>query len=267
MTEPYSIIVSDQNGNMSNITGSEDWVVIGMSGIADFNVDITQTKIGGIGSKCNGTNISARNIVLTILLCGNAAASRRKLYKYFTTEKEMTLFITAQSDVVIRKSINFYLEKFECDINENPQTAQISLICPNPWFEGSSGKVLNLSTDNPKGEFQNNGELETGFKSILIKATGGSVVNPIIKNTTTGQTMQINITLAPGESLHICTVRGSRYIKKGSSINGTNVIGSLDASSNWITVKPGTNVISQTASTGIEYMTTRLLLTPCYMGV
>ena len=267
MSEPYTIATVSTTGIRNQLTASDNWVVIGISGVADFNVDVIQTKIGGIGSQCNGTNIVSRNIVLTFLLRGDVAESRRKLYKCFTAEKEMLLNIISAYDSKIYRTINFYMEKFECDINENPQTAQVSLICPNPWFEGTSAAPLNLSDGSPRSHYQNSGELETGFKSITIKAVGGSVVNPVITNSTTGQNMKINITLSAGEQLYIRTVRGGRCVKKGNSITGTNIIGSLDSSSAWIMAQPGNNIISQSATSGSQYMTTRLLLTPCYMGV
>lgn len=120
------------------------------------NVNEIATSDGGVFAS---SRMNARNIILTLGMMFDPLIedARHKIYKYFPIKKSITL--TIETDY--RTSfIEGYVESNEPDIFSEEETAQISLICPNPWFYDTGGSKDAFSGVENLFEFPFSNEIE-----------------------------------------------------------------------------------------------------------
>lgn len=94
-----------------------------------------------------------------------------------------------------------------------------------------------------------------------IKGPGSSLV---LTNTTTGQVIQVNATLAAGESLVINTAPGQQSVRKG---DGTNLMGSLASNPALWALIEGVNVVTCALTGATTASSIAATYAPRYAGV
>jgi len=169
---------------------------------------------------------------------------------YFTNEAGTEYWIAAMGNNTPSYSIGDRAREY--------QRAYIDLIAFDPFWYSGDKKIANISTAGTNffpldisGNFLgwsssttravNDGDLATPITLSVV----GECVTPIITNTTTGEAITINLSMAAGDKFVITTGFGNKtatyYPAAGGSANGFPYIGS--ASVLW-NLEPGDNVIT-----------------------
>ena len=279
------ITVENNRGEKLNLTNNPDYVVTRVDGLnpssANINTAVTATFDG---STFKSSRVNNRNIVIEIVLDGNVENSRINLYKYFKTKSKVTLYLrTASRDVYTVG----YVETFECGLFERRQKAQVSLICPYPYFIDINTDIVQFSVTKDCFEFPfsiaaegipfsetiinsrrsiiNNGDVESGL-IIQLHATS-TVLNPKIYNEDTGEYFILNVEMLEGDEIVINTNKGEKGVKM--TVNGvtTNIINDIESGSTWFEIEPGDNIFLYTADEYPENLRCTFVHSDKYGGV
>lgn len=135
----------------ASIQNSNDWVllltedesiyqIIDIQGLNPPKAQLNTTTIVGMdGARFNSSRLETRNLVLTVKINGDAERNRLSLYNYFRTKEWCKFFYkNGTLDVFIEG----YVDSVECGIFTNSEMAQISIICPYPYFR-SVREIIN----------------------------------------------------------------------------------------------------------------------------
>lgn len=139
------------------------YALVGMEGIVPGKGTINVKEIATLdGGYFLNSRLSSRNIVLTYIFLDyylgvyrTIEEARLQFYKYFVVKKPLTIVIETDTH---RYRISGYVESNEPDIFSTMEGAQVSIICPNPYFRLADDDLNengNLSEQifNPGGSF------------------------------------------------------------------------------------------------------------------
>lgn len=214
-----------------------------ITGLGPVNANIITTDNATMdGAVYNSSRLSYRNIVITLKLLGTDAngqsieSTRHNVYKYFPIKKPLWLIFESDKRSAM---IQGYVESNEPEIFSDWEKTQISIICPDPYFESLNGTVTNFSGVEPLFQFGTElneeptfelgrhytegdvdiyytGEVETG---VEINMVFKDHVNPItIYNIETNDKITIDTSkiesrygqLVMGDRIKISTTRGNK---------------------------------------------------------
>jgi len=129
--------------------------ITSITGIGPAKATINTTDLAvSDGAIYNSARVGTRNIVITFRLLEDPLTNlvedtRQRTYKYFPLKKIITLLFETDNRLA---EIQGYVESNEPDIFQKEETAQISIICPSPYFY-SPNSVIVLNGVQPKFEF------------------------------------------------------------------------------------------------------------------
>lgn len=267
-------------------------------GTANINITEISTNDGGL---YNSSRLSRRNIVITLryLWKKSIEDARQLSYKYFPIKKKLKLLIETDNR---KAEIEGYVESNDPDIFSKDERADISIICPNPFFysAGSDGNNTTIFFGiEPLFEFPFSNEslteclLETGAVqnqteklitydgdseigvTITIHAVG-EASNIAIYNTGTREIMRIDTDklaeftgsgIIAGDDIIICTVKGKKSITLQRAGKTTNILNCLVKNSNWFQLAKGDNVFAYTADSGASNLQFKIENRIIYEGV
>ena len=253
--------IENSSGNVLTLTGNEPvYQVIDITGLNPPAAQINTTTIVGLdGAVFNSSKLQTRNLVLTIKINGNIEQNRLLLYSYFRTKEKCKFYY---SNNTLDVSIEGYVESVECGLFTNNELAQISILCPYPYFRSlsevieDSSNVLKLfvfpfsiNIDNPvvisnlddSGGISvfNNSESETGAVIYIDFLDSASSVE--IKNTKTGDDFEINYSFLENDTVIINTNKGRKSITLLRNGTLSNLFSALQAGSVFFQLSPGVN--------------------------
>lgn len=255
------------------------------------------------GGSYNSARLSSRNIVISLkylwLPHQTIEQARQLSYKYFPLKKKITLLVETDTR---RAEIEGYVESNEPSIFSKDEGSDISIICPNPYFQsaGRDGIKSTLfygvsptfefpfSNDSltedliELGSIKNNseqairydGDAEVGI-TITIHAIG-EATNITIYNTGTREVMKINTDriatltgagIQNGDDIIICTEKGYKSIKLIRTGNTFNILNCLDRNADWFQLAKGDNIFAYTAETGSRNLQFKIDNRVLYEGV
>lgn len=256
-----------------------------ITGLGPGSADIITTDNATMdGAVYNSSRLSYRNIVITIKLLGtdtngqSIEATRHNVYKYFPIKKPLWLIFESDKRNAM---IQGYVESNEPEIFSNWETTQISIICPNRYFESLTGTITNFSGIEPNFQFPTSlndeptfelgkqylegdidiyytGEVETG---VDINIRFEDHVNPItIYNVTTNEKIVVDTNkiesrygqLQKGDKIVISTVRGGKKAILTRDNTTYNIINCLDKDLAWFQLHKGDNIFSYSVEGGQE---------------
>lgn len=121
-----------------------------IDGLGPVKADITTTKlVTSDGDYYNNARANGRNIVLTLGLnivpelgINSIEDCRQLLYKYCPLKKKLKFNIITDNREIYTYG---YVESNQPDIFSEDETVQISLICPNSWFNSGSDQTSKIS--------------------------------------------------------------------------------------------------------------------------
>ena len=238
----YTATIENKKGEMLTLTGQEAiYQIISIQGLNPPQAQINMTNIVGLdGAKYNSAKLETRNIVMTIKINGNVERNRQNLYLFFQTKEWCKFYYTNENRNVY---IEAYVESFECDFFSNSEMAQVSLICPYPYFKDleeitddisnvtaafSFPFSINIGSPIPFSIFDhartanvfNASESETG---VIIEIDFSASVDEImIRNVGTGDTFTLDYEFLSGDRVTINTNKGQKSVsllRNGATIN------------------------------------------------
>jgi hypothetical protein len=265
---------------------------------AIINTNEFASDDGGI---FNSARVSGRNIVLSLKLLAKPTieTTRQLSYKYFPLKKAVTL--TIETDNRLCETVG-HVESNEPDIFSKFETAQISIICPDPYLYsiGEDGvqttvfsgveSLFEFPFSNESltenliefGAIQNTTEQnvyysgDSGIGILITMHALGEVTNISIYNTSTRELMKLNtnrlLTLTgsvikSGDEITISTVKGKKYVMLLRDGIYINILNCLDKKPGWFQLIKGDNIFAYTAETGVSNLQFRIENRTVYEGV
>lgn len=215
-----------------SITNNANYQLVSVTGlnppVADINVSEYATSDGGV---FNIARLQKRNIVMQIQPIGDLETRRIELYGFMSPKSAVTLDIETDSRHV---TIDGYIESMEIDYNANPQLAQVSIICPDPFF-------YDITEINVPGfSFNNPSEISQG--AVFTFNITGARSSLYLYSYTTYEMFQVDMEMVVGDIIEIDTRQGHKTVKK----NGFSVmqyVSLYNPTSKWIELAPGSNYI------------------------
>ncbi|MBR5780370.1 MAG: phage tail family protein [Bacteroidales bacterium] len=261
------------------------FIIKKIEGLGPGKANLNMTEVStNDGSIYNSSRLPSRNIVFSLgYLWKNSIEDVRQLsYKYFPIKKKLKLLIETDNRLA---EIEGYVESNEPDIFSKDEGADISIICPNPFFysageEGNNVTVFSgydplfqfpFSNESLKecllevGAIHNSkdecvvydGDAEIGV-NITIHALG-EASDITIYNLGTREVMRINTErmksltgygIIAGDDIVICTVKGNKSVTLVRNGIKTNILNCLDRDADWFQLSKGDNIFTYTAASG-----------------
>lgn len=278
--------IENEFNNKIELTHNENkWQLLSVTGLSSPPAAISSSIIPTFdGERYNSSRLQARNIVILLVINGNAEENRMALNKVILPKRFIKFYYENNAH---KYFINGVVESFEYDVFENKIKAQISIICMDPYFKDEEdtteiltsiinlfefpfsipeeGIALGEITQNKNGEITNSGTIPTGCK-LIIEASG-EIINPYIENITTGEKIKINRTIKKNDIIKINTNKGNKYIYLYSGNEIINIINDLSEDSQWLTITPGTNIFIYGSDSGTNNMQAKISYKNLYGGV
>lgn len=282
----YSLKVKNKSGEVLNLSSNKDYIVYKITGLnppkVNVNSSVNTTQDGGT---INSLRMDMRNLVLYLTIEGDIEKNRINLYKYFPLKSTVTIYFSNHSrDVYIEGSV----ELIECDMFTNKQVAQISIICPKPYFKdidmlttsfsdtsalfkfpfsiSADGIEISSITTNVRKNIINTGDVDTGI-IIELFAAAGQVVKPVIYNVLDRTKLKLNVTLLQSDLITINTGIGEKSITLTRNGITSNAMGYLSSDSEWLQLKSGDNIFTYECENGGSNLQITFKTTALYGGV
>lgn len=281
----YSLKVENDRGNTLELTNNPHYNVYKIEGLnppqATVNSSVNTTTDG---SSINSVRLENRNIVIYTTIEGDIDTNRINLYKYFPVKKTVKLYFNnGARDIYIEGVV----ELIECNLFSNKQVAQISIICPKPYFKnvenlvtlfsdvsalfkfpfsiGVYGTEISSIGTNQRRSIINTGDVETG---VIIKLFAtGTVVNPVIYDVLKRTYLKLNFTLLASDTIVINTNVGEKSIELIRDGVTYNAMGYMAQDSKWFVIESGDNVFTYDADSGNSYLQLTFTTAILYSGV
>lgn len=281
----YSLKVENDRGNTLELTNNSNYTVYKIEGLnppqATINSSVNTTTDG---SSINSVRLENRNIVIYMTIEGDVESNRINLYKYFPVKKRIKLYFKNYTrDIYIEGNV----ELIECDLFTNKQIAQISIICPKPYFKdvqnlittfgdvssmfefpfsiSKTGIEISGITTNQRRSIINTGDIETG---VIIKLfSTGTVVNPVIYDVLKRTQLKLNFTMLASDTIVINTNVGEKSIELIRDGVTYNAMGYMAQDSTWFIMEAGDNVFTYDADSGNSYLQLTFTTSILYSGV
>lgn len=281
----YELKVMNDRGEILNLSTSPNYTVYKVTGLQPPPVALhSSSNATSDGITVSGAKAAERNIVIYVAMERDIEASRINLYKYFPLKKTVTVYFKNGSRDV---SIEGYVELIECDLFTNKQVAQISIICPQPYFKAveelisyfsditslftfpfsipAEGVALSSITSNVRKSIINAGDIESGIM-VSLYATG-TVVNPVIYDVFERTHMKLNFTMLSNDEIVINTNVGKKSVTLIRNGVASNLLGYMAADSTWMTLKAGDNVFTYDSESGNSSLQITFRTAVLYGGV
>ena len=283
----YTLIAQNKYGQQIELTHNDAYVIESIEVLDPPEAVINTTRNANAdGSVFNSAYVNNRQIIITLAINSPAEVNRINLYKYFKNKYSVRLYYKNNTRDVC---IDGYCKDIQISFFNKKQIAQITIICPSPFFNSVTNEVIEFtsvhnafefpfSIETPPGEIEfstinleeekdiiNSGDVETGF-SIYLKARG-PVTNPTIYNSETNEYIKLSITMAEGDVIFINTRKKQKTIQLTSNGVTTNIIGNLVNGSTWFTLTPGDNLFIVTAEAMLENLDAYVVITDQFEGV
>ena len=281
----YSLKVENDRGDALELTNNRNYSVYKIEGLtppqATINASVNTTTDG---SNINSVRLGNRNIVIYTTIEGDVEANRINLYKYFPVKKTIKLYFNnGARNIYIEGTV----ELIECDLFTTKQVAQISVICPKPYFKDINdlitvfgdvikmfefpfkipkvGVEISAVSTNQRRKIINTGDVETG---VLIKLFAtGTVENPVIYDVLNRTQLKLNFTMLPADAIVINTNIGEKSIELIRDGVTTNAMGYMAQDSTWFILEAGDNIFTYDADSGNSNLQLTFTTSILYSGV
>lgn len=243
-------------------------------GTPDFNVNMTPFGSSD-GSILGSVKAESRTIIITVWPQFNPMVedSRQLLYRYFQVKKPIELSVLGDNRALM---IEGYVESITPNIFDNPETVQISVVCPDPYFhkifmedtyffgmvplfefpfsnESLIDNKLEISAYslNDRAQIDYDGEIDAGLY-ITIECYSDPGTISIYNIDSLGALVIYNdrveaITsrgIIEKDRIEICTETGNRYIRLLRGGVYYNILGAVNRNVDWFKLKQGPNVFT-----------------------
>lgn len=195
------------------------------------------------GSRFHNTTVGTRNITLSLLLSENntngltIAQLRRNLYRVLPTGERVRLRFWTDGEYEMR--IDGYVETVEPSIFSKEPRIEISILCPEPYFEAPEPLITN---NNPKGliTLYNPGEIVAG---IYYRVWFTDTYTSALRFESEVGTIHIHYPFTTGEVLEVDTRLGRKNVRT-IGLDGwtrTPLLGRIEVEGDWPAMIQGDN--------------------------
>lgn len=285
----YTLTVENQIGNTITLTQKENvYQIQQIEGLDPPKATINFTDIVGMdGAAFNSARLATRELVFYIRINGNAERNRINLYTFFTPKAKIKVYYTNGERNVY---IEGYVSSFECDLFQKGELAQITVICPQPYWKDAQEIVDDISnvrnlfvfpfsidewepipisdyTEDRQTNVVNYSLTDTG---LVIKALFSGSVNKLeIRNATTGEDFTVSYNFVDNDILTINTYIGQKSITLLRAGQTVNIFPSIAQGSVFFQLHPGVNMFEFKADDGAtdDDVTIQMIRRTEYAGV
>ncbi|MBD5143002.1 MAG: phage tail family protein [Ruminococcus sp.] len=279
----FTLKIENTRGEIFELTNDEtNYAVIGVSGLTRPDTTVNTSSGVSDGEYYNSSKVGMRNIVIDILLRGDIETNRQRLYKIFPLKTACTVYFKNYNRDV---KIKGYVEVLDGDLFVEQEQIQISIICPQPYFESLKtlytelSKIMRLfefpfcitepipfseKRNLPLCSILNNGDTTCGV--ILTISISGEVSDLKIYNVATQQFFGLDYEFQENDQITLnmqSRQKNISLIRDGETIN---LLGSMQAGSSWIQLATGINNFTFTAD-GADFVKIIFATVELYGGV
>lgn len=270
----FTLKIENSKGSIIELTHNEEnYQITDISGLNPPNANInTSNYANGDGSSFNSSKIPNREVVITVYINGDVQKNRLTLYKYFRNKEWCKSYYKDDSRDVF---IEGYVQTLEVTPFVQKQVAQISILCPNPYFKDVETIVQSISKSIKRFTFPfsinidepvafstielekitnviNDSESETGL--IINVLFMGSVNKLEIRNVDTGKNFIIDYEFIKNDKLVINCNRGSKSVILTREAVEYNLIPYVRNGATFFQLGIGDNKFSFLADDGVDDM-------------
>lgn len=281
----YECKIKNPTGEVLNLSTSSKYTLYKITGLQPPASAVnTSNNATSDGVTVNSVRVDKRNLVLYIALESDVEQSRLQLYRYFPLKKTITVYFKHGSrDVYIEGTV----ELIEVDHFSSKQVAQISIICPKPYFKAVNdlityfsdvsalfqfpfsvskvGMEISAITTNVRKSIINAGDVASGI--IIDLYAIGTVVNPILYDVFKRTHIKLMFTMEAGDHVIINTNHGEKSITLVRAGESTNIMGYMFPDSSWLTLEAGDNVFTYDCESGNSNLQITFTTPVLYGGV
>lgn len=277
------------------------FLITDIAGLGPPKATVNMSPNGSLdGSIFNSAKVSDRNIVISLVFMGEDVETlRQTTYKYFPIKGVVKLQITTNNRKCM---ISGVVESNEPTIFDPQCGAQISILCPNPYFidcgelsekstvfygisplfsmpfsnDSISDKLISFGEIDKRSEqlISYEGDSSVGMR-IIIKAVGAAkniaIYNAFNKTLIKIDTVKLQTLTGQGimigDEIVISTTDESRTVTLLRNGITTNIINCLGKFPQWILLTPGDNIIACAAEEGFENLMITMSYKTIYEGV
>lgn len=266
----YTAKIMNSSGDLYILDGQEDrWQVASIRGLNPPQGQVNLTTIVGLdGAVYNSAKLETREIVITIRITGDAEANRLAIYRAFRT-KEWCRFYYANGSVDVW--IDGYVQSVECDLFQMAEVAQISIICPQPYFKSVDEVIADISSRTALFTFpftinetdpipisSYDADAEATVENKTATPTGviieldfdGAVNKVVIQNTDTAEQITLNHSFIAGDRVTINTNPGEKSVRLARAGVTTSIFSAVELGSVFFQLAAGKNTFSYAADDG-----------------
>ncbi len=270
----FVLKVENSKGYVLELTDNEEnYQITNIEGLDPPKADInTSSYANNDGFSFNGSKIKDREIVITMKINGDVEENRLKLYKYFRIKEWCKIYYKSELRDVF---IEGYVQTMDAPKFTQNTTAQISILCPDPYFKDVEIMVQSISKIIKKFVFPfsidmkeptivsevelekisnivNDSETETGLMiNILFMGT----VNKLeIRNIDTGKNIIIDYEFKKNDKLIINCNRGNKTVILTRDAVKYNLIPFIRKGYTFFQLEMGDNQFSFLADDGADDM-------------
>lgn len=275
-------------------------IVKSITGLGPPKANINSTDLATAdGALYSSARASTRNIVfnLAFMFAPTIEDVRQKTYKYFPLKKKVTIEVQTDNRSLMTEG---YVESNSPDIFSKEESAQISILCLDPFFYDPNPTYTQFATVTPNFEFpfsnesleedliefglinldtrsvlDYSGDVDTGVL-ITVHAIGSVSGTITIYNVETHENMKIDLSKVKtligrdygnGDDILISTVSGDKYVQVLHDGKYTNAIAAIEKLADWFTISVGKNIFNFTVTSGTENLAMTFSYRNAYGGI
>lgn len=275
-------------------------IVESIDGLGPPKADINSNEVATIdGGMFTSARMQQRNIVIQLAMMFDPLIedARIRVYKYFPIKKPVHLEVITDYR---HAECDGYVESNEPDIFTNHETAQVSIICPDPFFYELGAEAIAFAGVHPLFEFPFSnesltenliefgdirddnravlyykGDTDTGVQ-ITIHVMTGTAENITIWNTDTREKIRIDttkikrltdITFSQGDDIEINTKIGSKSVRLLHDGKYYNIISCVNKDADWFQITAGRNTFTFVADAGDNNLMVTFYYRNAYGGI
>ncbi len=294
MSNYERLIYTNSNGESIEFSIRSDYhvnVSKDVTGISDIkNTLYTTSSMGQHGETFISQKINSRDIDITGYI------KRKDKDNMLTLRRAMQKILNPELDAVLIYQYGAFTKCIDVKTDNAPVFKRgnvltqftVQFTCPSPFWrdiEEARKEIaswigsFSFSLEIPQDEgiefgyrqpsvivdVYNEGDVATGMR-VAFKATG-TVEKPLLLNINTGEFIQINATLAAGDTVTVNTEYGSKGATLQSGGIESDYFRYVDVDSTFMQLAIGDNVFRYNAESGLDALEVTIYYSPKYLGV
>lgn len=287
----FNLTFENERGDTLALSTASDlttpYAIVDIDGLNPPKATINTSQLALMdGAQFNSAKLEMRTINVAFVIQDDVASNRVNIYKVLKTKHPIKVSYQSETRDVF---ISGYVESIEVEYTGNPQQISVAILCPYPYWQAAQSMVDDLSsvigmfhfafasTETPEIvmgyidplvsiEIENGGDIETGI--VIELDASEAVENPRIIDYETGDYIQLDMTLLPGDLVTIDTRVGHKTATLLRAGVVSSVFNAVAKGSTWLQLAIGSSTYTYTAQGGAATgLSVKITHTSIYEGV